>query len=104
METPSDQKKSWTFLTNHARVLILIACSPSIRMRDVAQEIGITERAAQLIINDLEEAGYLTRTRVGRRNTYTVDPDRPFRHPSESDHDIRDLLALFADHASQRVH
>ncbi|MFB4314185.1 helix-turn-helix transcriptional regulator [Actinomadura sp. 21ATH] len=97
METSPEHKKTWTFLTNHARVLILIARSPDIRMRDVAQEIGITERAAQLIINDLEEGGYLTRTRVGRRNTYTVDPDMPFRHPIEADHDVRDLLALFAD-------
>lgn len=100
METSTEPKKTWTFLTNHARVLILIARSPSIRMRDAAQEIGITERAAQLIINDLEEAGYLTRTRVGRRNTYTVNPDRPFRHPSESDHDVRDLLDLFAEQVS----
>ncbi|MFV2172512.1 helix-turn-helix transcriptional regulator [Actinomadura sp. LOL_016] len=101
METSPEQKKTWTFLTNHARVLILIARSPSIRMRDVAQEIGITERAAQLIINDLEEAGYLSRTRVGRRNTYTVNPDRPFRHPSEADHDVRDLLTLFADETAR---
>lgn len=97
METSSEQRKAWTFLTNHARVLILVARSPSIRLRDVAQEIGITERAAQLIVGDLEEAGYLTRTRVGRRNTYTVNPDRPFRHPSEADHDVRDLLTLFTD-------
>ncbi|XVQ06547.1 helix-turn-helix transcriptional regulator [Spirillospora sp. CA-255316] len=104
METSKEHKKTWTFLTNHARVLIRIARSPSIRMRDVAQEIGITERAAQLIIGDLEEAGYLTRTRVGRRNTYTVNPDLPFRHPVEADHDIRDLLDLFTDHAGHTPH
>lgn len=90
-----EQKKTWTFLTNHARVLISIVRTPSIRMRDVAQEIGITERSAQLIINDLEEAGYLSRTRVGRRNTYTVNTDLPFRHPVEADHDVRDLIDLF---------
>jgi DNA-binding IclR family transcriptional regulator len=104
MEPSREHKKAWTFLTNHARVLIRIARSPSIRMRDVAQEIGITERAAQLIINDLEEAGYLTRTRVGRRNTYTVNPDLPFRHPFEADHDVRDLLDLFADRIGQTPH
>ncbi|SEG23248.1 MarR family protein [Thermomonospora echinospora] len=100
METPARRGKSWTFLTNHARVLISIARRPTIRVRDVAQEIGITERAAQLIITDLEEAGYLTRTRVGRRNTYTVNAERPFRHPAEADHDVRDLLALFTDQST----
>jgi hypothetical protein len=88
--------KAWTFLTNHARVLICIARAPDIRMRDIAEEIGITERAAQLIIADLEEAGYLTRSRVGRRNAYTIDPARPFRHPAEADHDIQALIAVFA--------
>jgi hypothetical protein len=96
MEPSDGQKKPWTFLTNHARVLICVARSPDIRMRDAAHEVGITERAAQLIINDLEEAGYLARARVGRRNTYTVNPDLPFRHPGEADHDVRDLLELFA--------
>ncbi|RCG29931.1 MarR family transcriptional regulator [Sphaerisporangium album] len=87
--------KAWTFLTNHARVLIRIARSPDIRMRDIADAVGITERAAQLIVADLEEAGYLTRSRVGRRNTYTITPGRPFRHPAEADHDIHALIALF---------
>ena len=97
MEPTAGPRKTWTFLTNHARVLICITRAPNIRMRDVAQEVGITERAAQLIINDLEEGGYLTRTRVGRRNTYTVNSDLPFRHPIEADHDISDLLTLFVD-------
>ncbi|WP_067451337.1 helix-turn-helix transcriptional regulator [Actinomadura macra] len=95
--TPEWPDKPWTFLTNHARVLICIARSPDLRVRDVAQEIGITERAAQLIITDLEEAGYLTRVRVGRRNTYTINADRPFRHPAEADHDVQALIELFAD-------
>ncbi|TDD86830.1 MarR family transcriptional regulator [Actinomadura rubrisoli] len=96
MTAPNERNhKAWTFLTNHARVLICIARAPTIRVRDVAQEIGITERSAQLIITDLEEAGYLTRSRVGRRNTYTVIADRPFRHPAEGDHDVQDLVALF---------
>ena len=88
-------RKPWTFLTNHARVLICIARDPELRVRDVAQKIGITERAAQLIITDLEEAGYLVRTRVGRRNTYTINGDRPFRHPAEADHDVQDLIEVF---------
>ena len=98
MATPNERNhKAWTFLTNHARVLICIARVPTIRVRDVAEVIGITERAAQLIITDLEEAGYLTRSRVGRRNTYTVTADRPFRHPAEGDHDVQDLIALFTE-------
>jgi DNA-binding IclR family transcriptional regulator len=88
--------KSWTFLTNHARVLVEIARHPHNRLRDIAAGIGITERAAQAIVNDLEEAGYISRTRVGRRNHYQVDPSRPFRHPADADQRIAGLLTLFA--------
>ncbi|GAB3683633.1 hypothetical protein GCM10027589_53130 [Actinocorallia lasiicapitis] len=94
-ERPEDGKP-WTFLTNHARVLIQIARDPEARIRDIAEAIGITERATHLIVADLESAGYLTRHRVGRRNTYTLDAARPFRHPSEADHGIQPLIALFA--------
>jgi anti-anti-sigma factor len=90
-----DRNKTWTFLTNHARVLICIAQAPQARVRDIAKWIGITERATQIIIGDLEEADYLTRTRIGRRNAYTVNPDRPFRHPTEAAHDVRALIKLF---------
>jgi DNA-binding Lrp family transcriptional regulator len=93
----------WTFLTNHARVLICIARDPTRRIRDIADEIGITERAAQLIIADLEEARYLTRTRVGRRNNYSINPKRPFRHPAEGDHLVQELISVFVAHdQSQR--
>jgi hypothetical protein len=64
----------------------------------MAEEIGITERAAQLIIADLEEAQYLTRTRVGRRNTYTITPQRPFRHPAEGEHRVQELISVFVGH------
>jgi hypothetical protein len=90
--------KTWTFLTNHARVLICIARTPETRVRDIATKIGITERATQLIISDLAEAGYLTRTRIGRRNAYDINPGRPFRHPAEADHDVHDLITLFTGH------
>jgi hypothetical protein len=93
---PGPTTRPWTFLTNHARVLVEIARNPHIRLRDVAAGIGITERAAQTIVNDLEEAGYITRTRVGRRNHYNVDPTRPFRHPADADQRIAGLLTLFA--------
>ncbi|HEX6469885.1 MAG TPA: winged helix-turn-helix domain-containing protein [Streptosporangiaceae bacterium] len=101
-ESRSDGK-AWTFLTNHARVLICIARSPKARVRDIAETIGITERATQMIIGDLEEAGYLNRTRTGRRNVYTVNPDQPFRHPAEADHDVYGLINLFTGHDEARL-
>lgn len=103
LEEQTPGARSWTFLTNHARVLVEIARNPQSRLRDLAAWVGITERAAQTIVNDLEDAGYITRTRVGRRNHYTVDPTRPFRHPADADGRIRGLLSLFNhhDHAVQ---
>jgi predicted ArsR family transcriptional regulator len=89
-------------LTNHARVLIYIARHPTRRIRDIAEEIGITERAAQLIIADLEHAQYLSRTRVGRRNTYAINPKRPFRHPAEGDHLVQELISVFVGHDQSR--
>jgi hypothetical protein len=87
--------KSWTFLTNHAHVLLAIARDPNARLRDVAAEVGVTERAAQAIVADLEAGGYLRRSRVGRRNQYAVNGAGHFRHPAEADRQIGDLLALF---------
>ena len=92
---PARGAKGWTFLTNHAHVLLAIARDPSVRLRDVADAVGITERAAQAIVADLEADGYLHRRRVGRRNQYTVNPSGHFRHPAEADRSIGDLLALF---------
>lgn len=96
-EDTSSGSRRWTFLTNHARVLVEIARDPNNRLRDIAAGVGITERAAQGIVNDLEAAGYITRTRIGRRNHYSVDPTRPFRHPADADQRIAGLLTLFAD-------
>ena len=84
----------WTFLTNHAHVLLAIARDPQVRLRDVAVTVGITERAAQKIVADLVSAGYLSRERVGRRNSYTVASGRPFRHPLNAGHDLDRLLDL----------
>ncbi|AOT62267.1 helix-turn-helix domain-containing protein [Streptomyces fradiae] len=92
---PPTRGDQWTFLTNHARVLLHIARDPDVRLRDVAASVGITERAVQLIVGDLEAAGYLTRTRVGRRNRYTIDPTVALRHPAEADHPVGDLLGAF---------
>ena len=92
-------------MTNHARVLICIARDPTSRIRDISEEIGITERAAQLIIADLERSHYLSRIRVGRRNTYSINPQRPFRHPSEGDHLVQELISVFVGHdQSHRDH
>ncbi|GAA1307691.1 hypothetical protein Psi02_45530 [Planotetraspora silvatica] len=89
---------SWTFLTHHARVLLEIARDPESRLRDIADAIGITERAVQGIVTDLREAGYLTRSKVGRRNHYRINPDQRFRYPTEADLPIGVLLDMFSEH------
>lgn len=99
---PPAAGRRWTFLTNHARVLITVARNPSIRVRDISQMIGITERATQAILTDLEEAGFLDKERVGRRNQYSVHPSLSFRHPLEGGHEVGELIALFADGESSR--
>ena len=87
----------WTFLTNHAHALLCVAENPNVRLRDVAVQVGITERAAQRIITELEEAGYLEREREGRRNVYRLNTAMPLRHPLDRDHRIGELLAAFAN-------
>ncbi len=90
--------KNWTFFTNHAHVLFCISEDPDVRMRDVAAQIGITERAAQRIVADLEEAGYLRHERQGRRNHYAIIEDAALRHPIEAHLDVSDLVEI-VDHA-----
>jgi DNA-binding MarR family transcriptional regulator len=85
-------EKPWTFLTNHTRVLLVIAENPNTRLRDIAGTIGITERATQRIVADLEEAEYLSHEKVGRRNIYQIEPGKPLRHELEQDSQIRNLL------------
>lgn len=93
----------WTFLTNHAHVLLCVARDPGVRLRDVADSVGITERAAQRIVADLVEAGYLERRREGRRNRYELHGDLPLRHPLDRDHHIGEILALLGAGASPPV-
>jgi hypothetical protein len=92
----ADGERAWTVLTNHGRVLLLIAREPDMRIRDLAIAAGITERAVQMIVTDLEHAGYVLKERVGRRNAYTINRDRPFRHRAESDHSVGELIDLFS--------
>ena len=75
---------SWTFLTNHAHVLLCLAEQPDLLLREVAAQVGITERGVQKIVADLEAAGLLTRVREGRRNTYVINARQPLRHPVEA--------------------
>jgi predicted transcriptional regulator len=84
----------WTFVTNHTQVLLRIAQDPDVRLRDVAEHIGITERAGERIVADLVEAGFLTRQRVGRRNRYEIDREHTMRHPAQSGYEIGALLDL----------
>jgi hypothetical protein len=85
-------RSGWTFLTNHAHVLVCIAEEPDARGRDIAARVGITERAAQAIVADLVADGYVTRTREGRRNRYEINPDAPLRHPLDAPHTVGELL------------
>ncbi|MDH3200122.1 MAG: winged helix-turn-helix domain-containing protein [Myxococcales bacterium] len=84
----------WTFLSNHGHVLLCVARDPNIRVREIAQAVGITERAVQRILGELEEAGVIARRRQGRRTRYEVDRKLPLRHPVEADHSVGELLRL----------
>ena len=92
-----ERAEGWTFLTNHARVLACVAREPDVRIRTVAHCAGITERAAQKLISELVEAGYLTRHRLGSRNFYEVHPELPLRHPADSHRRVGDLLRVMLE-------
>jgi DNA-binding Lrp family transcriptional regulator len=98
-----EPERSWTFLTNHTRVLACIAAEPAIRLRDIASRIGITERAAQRIVGDLVDAGYLERERVGRRNVYRAHLNEPLRHPLEASYTVGALLASISEQRPLRA-
>ena len=85
---------SWNFLTNHARVLVCVAQDPGIRLREIGEEVGITERAAHRIVSELADAGYIARERQGRRNRYSVRADLPLPDPLARERKIGDLLAI----------
>jgi DNA-binding transcriptional ArsR family regulator len=98
----STQEASWTFLTNHSHVLLCLVQDPEARMRDVAERVGITERAVQRIVSELEAAGYVERIREGRRNRYEVNGDLPLRHPVEGHRDLNALIKLILGPKSSR--
>ena len=96
MSQPEGPGGSWTLLTGHGHVLVEIARNPQARIRDIAAVVGLAERTVQAIVADLAGAGYLTRTRVGRRTIYAVNDDSLFRHPAQDGHRVGPFLALLS--------
>ena len=92
----SGESGRWTLLTGHGHVLVEIARNPDARIRDLSATVDLTERTVQAIVADLEAAGYITRTRAGRRTRYTVNPDSQFRHPAQEGLRVGPLLDLLA--------
>ena len=91
-----DRQAKWTFITNHGLVLSYIFHNPTSTARGIANYIGVTERTTHKIISDLEEAGYIRRRKIGRRNEYSVDPQLPLRHHTKTDIMVEDLLESLA--------
>ena len=89
-----DGNTTWRFLSNHTQVLLCIQRDPNVRYRDIAEMVGITERAAQRIVADLIASGYVESERIGRRNHYRVNTDIAMRHPAQEGHDVGELLRL----------
>ena len=89
-----ENKSNWTFLTNHSHVLLCLADSSSMRMRDIAETVGITERAVQHIISDLDKCGYIERIRDGRCNTYRINQNMHLRHSIEAHRKISGLISF----------
>lgn len=90
------QDRSWTFLTNHAHVLLCISTGEELTARELALRVGITERSVQAILTDLTAEGYLIKSKVGRRNVYEVNPDGRLRHPLEASHTVGELVAALS--------
>lgn len=92
-----DASPKWTFLTNHSHVLVCLQRDPFMRAKDIAQQVGITERSVQRILSELTDYGVITREKEGRRNRYSVDLSRPLRHPLEQHRAVADLIELFGE-------
>ncbi|HDQ44510.1 MAG TPA: ArsR family transcriptional regulator [bacterium] len=94
MDKLTQSVSHWTFLTNHAHVLLCIAKNSEFRLRDIADAVGITERAVHRIVTDLLEAGFIDVTRDGRCNVYIIHPEKNLRHPIEAHRQVADLIRL----------
>ncbi|MFC4991960.1 helix-turn-helix transcriptional regulator [Rubritalea tangerina] len=92
-ETSVNKPAQWTFLTNHSHIILCLTKDPTLRIRDLAERVGITERAVQRILAEMVDAGALIKKREGRRNSYTVNLNFPLRHPLEAHCKLHDLLA-----------
>ena len=99
MVVHKDGAPSWSFLTNHAQVLLCIAHDPGVRLREIGEAVGITERAAHRIVVELAAAGYISRRRNGRRNLYTIKSHLPLPDPLAREQKIGDLLAVMTGHS-----
>ena len=96
MVSSAGNQHLWRFMTNHAYVLETVSADPEARLRDIADRVGVTERTAALIVRDLERAGYLTKTRDGRRNRYEIHGELPLRHPRHAHHTVGSLITFLA--------
>ncbi len=96
-------KPAWTFLTNHAQVLLFVAHNEHSTAREIAMEVGITERAVQRLLDDLEDSGYLQRHKEGRSNHYTVDLEQPLRHSAQRGQPVRELMTLLLHYLDSPV-
>lgn len=88
-----EASQTWTFLSNHAHVLVCVAKNPDVRLSEVAALVGVRERTVHRIVHELIDAGYISVTKDGRNNVYSVDLDKPLRHPLEADHNIQAIIA-----------
>ncbi len=89
----NETSQTWTFLSNHAHVLVCVAKNPDVRLSEVAALVGIRERTVHRIVHELIDSGYISVTKDGRNNVYSVDLDKPLRHPLEADHNIQAIIA-----------
>ena len=92
-QAATDDSQNWTFLSNHAHVLVCVAKNPDVRLSEVAALVGIRERTVHRIVHELIDSGYISVTKDGRNNVYSVDLDKPLRHPLEADHNIQAIIA-----------
>ena len=90
---PAGTSQNWTFLSNHAHVLVCIAKNPDVRLSEVAELVGVRERTVHRIVHELIDAGYISINKVGRNNVYSVDLEKPLRHPLEAEHNIQAIVA-----------